>query len=211
MSFTKGMCTVLSSPSFSSMIGKPGRFGTIIDFRLISGNDDLNLIELTLIGRRPTLVNVITKNFCGGFCNGTPSIMPAHTISFGRGWARRKPTQAPVNAPAIGTVLPNTSIVNSCHSVNMGGHYTARDTPMTSARLENLEPDTEQRHRSAQVMPKLPPAIERTPQTSQNAGQEAGPEAENDGQSDSEQLCYARWLTTVVGQWPIEKCRIIGK
>src|ERR1035437_8819265 len=53
---------------------------------------------------------------------------------------------------------------------------------MTSAGVENLEFDTEQRRRSAHVLPKLPPAVESTPKTAQDVGQEAGPVAENDGQ-----------------------------
>ena len=42
---------------------------------------------------------------------------------------------------------------------------------MTSTRVENLEFDTDQRRRSAQVRPKLSPMIGSPPQT----GQEAGP------------------------------------
>ena len=53
---------------------------------------------------------------------------------------------------------------------------------MTSTGVENLAFDTEQRQRSAYVLPKLPPAAENTLKTAQDVGQEAGPVAENDGQ-----------------------------
>ena len=46
---------------------------------------------------------------------------------------------------------------------------------MTSARVENLERDAEQRHGSAQAMHKQPPAADKTSQTACCAGQEVGP------------------------------------
>ena len=59
---------------------------------------------------------------------------------------------------------------------------TGSGTHMTSTGVENLAFDTEQRQRSAYVLPKLPPAVENTLKTAQDVGQEAGPVAENDGQ-----------------------------
>ena len=53
---------------------------------------------------------------------------------------------------------------------------------MTSTCVENLEFDTEQRHRSAHFLPKLPPAVENTRKTVENVGQADRPVAENDGQ-----------------------------
>ena len=54
---------------------------------------------------------------------------------------------------------------------------------MTTARLENLEFGTKQRHRSAHVLPKLPPAADKTPQTAQGARQQVVLKYENSGQA----------------------------
>ena len=55
-------------------------------------------------------------------------------------------------------------------------------TDMTTAYPENLTRVTERHHRSAHMLPILPPAVENTPKTDQNVSQEAGTVAENDGQ-----------------------------
>jgi len=80
--------------------------------------------------------------------------------------ARRNPLHAVCGKPAANRTVT----------------LTGPGTHMTSIGVENLEFDAEQRQRSAQVLPKLPPASERTPKTPQNAGQEAGLVADNDGQ-----------------------------
>ena len=54
---------------------------------------------------------------------------------------------------------------------------------MTTARLENLAFDTEQRHRSAHVLPKLPPAADKTPQTAHGTRQQVVLKYENSGQA----------------------------
>ena len=71
---------------------------------------------------------------------------------------------------------------------------------MTSTGGENLEFNTEQRHRSAHVLPKLPPMVESTPKTAQNVGQEAGPVAENDGQVGFGAIMLRKMADE--GRWP---------